>query len=124
MPSSRKVMMILDLLSNKSKFKNGLVEKFWDKQVSWWETVEDCRRSRGEDIRDFVDRFDTAYEAVRMVCGMIIPSTVRASMLLRRAEIEDKIRRNLILSKLDYEREDTLHDQMETQILEVLGGGP
>ena len=47
---------------------------------------------------------------------MIIPSTVRALMLFRRAEI----RRNLILSKLDYERD---HDQMETQILVVLGGG-
>ena len=58
-----------------------------NKMVSRWENLEDCRRSRGEDIRDFVDRFDTAYEAVRMVCGMIIPSTIRAFMLLRRAEV-------------------------------------
>ena len=92
--------------------------------VSRWETLEDCRRSRGEDIRDFVDRLEAAYEAVGMVCGMIIPSTIRAFMLFRRAQIEDEIRRNLILSKLDYEKEDTLYDQMETQVLEVPGRGP
>ena len=38
------------------------------------------------------------------------------------AEIEDKIRRSLILSKLDYENKDTLYDQIDTQVLEVLGG--
>ena len=55
-----------------------------------------------------------------MVCGMVIPSTVRAFMLFRRAEIDDEIRRYVIL-ELDYKREDTLHDQMEMQVLEILG---
>ena len=53
---------------------------------------EDCKRSRGEDIRDFVDRFQTAYEAVWMVCEMVIPSLIRAFMLFRRAEVDDDIR--------------------------------
>ena len=147
-PSNRKAMMILESLSNNSKFKKNLVEKFWDKHTAEqviggnglalvkqylelderklykmifrWETLEDCKRSRGEDIRDFVDKFKMAYEAVLMVCDMVIPSTIRYFMLFRRAEVD--IRRDLILSKLDYEDEETLHEQRETQLKEVLGG--
>ena len=141
-------------VSNKSKFKKNLVGKFWDKhtaeQVIWadryalvkqrldkeldekkldkmisrWETSEDCKRSRGEDIRDFIDTFEMAYEAVRMVCDMVIPSLITAFMLFRRAEVEDDIRRDLILSKLDYEDEETLYDQMGARLMEVLGGEP
>ena len=55
---------------------------------------------------------------------MVIPARIRASIMLRRVEIEDKIRRSLILSKLYYEKKDKLYDQMEAQVLEVLGGGP
>ena len=47
-----------------------------------------------------------------------------AFMLLRRVRVEDRISRNLILSKLNHNEGDTLHEQMEFQILEVLGGGP
>ena len=50
-----------------------------------------------------------------MVWDMVIPSTIRAFMLFRRAEVDDDIRRDLKLSKLDYEHEETLK--------EVLGGG-
>ena len=46
-----------------------------------------------------MDRFDKAYKAVKSVCGAI-------------------------LSKLDYNDGDMLYEQMESQILEVLGGGP
>ena len=67
-PPSKTAIMILNSLSNKSKFKFGLVDKFWDKHsaeqvvkqhlekeldekklnkmISRWETLEDCRRSR------------------------------------------------------------------------------
>ena len=38
--------------------------------------------------------------------------------------MEDEIRQTLILSKLDHEQEDTMYKQMESQILEVMGGGP
>ena len=33
-PSNRKGMMVLDSLSNKSKFKKNLVEKFWEKHAT------------------------------------------------------------------------------------------
>ena len=40
-----------------------------------------------------------------MVFGIVIPSTIRAFMLFRRAEVDDIIRRDLILSKPDYKKE-------------------
>ena len=42
-------------------------EKKLNKKISRWETLKDCRRSQGEKVRDFVDRFYTANEAVQMV---------------------------------------------------------
>ena len=44
-------------------------------------------------------------------------------MLFRRVEVDGDIRRDLILSKLDYKNEETLHEKMETRLKEVLGGG-
>ena len=42
-----------------------------------------------------------------------------AFMLLRRAKVDDRVSRNLILSKLDHNEDDMLYEQMESQILEV-----
>lgn len=140
----------INSLPNKSKFKNGLADKysieqmrgkeglnlvkrFLDKElgekelyktISKWEILEDCQRCQGEDIRIFVDRFDMAYKAEVNVCGVRLPSEVRAFMLLGRARVDDKVSRSLILSKLNYNEGDTLYEPMESQILEVLGGGP
>ena len=50
-----------------------------------------------------------------MVCEVVIPSLIRAFMLFRREEVDDDIKRDLILAKLDYEDEETQYDQMETQ---------
>ena len=61
-----------------------------------------------------MDRFDKAYEAVKSVCGAMIPSTVRAFMLLSRAKAEDRANRNLILSKLDYNEGDQITAGPET----------
>ena len=108
----------------KQHLDKELDEKKLDKMISRWETLEDCRRNRGENVRDFVNRFQMDYEAVRMVCDMVIQSLIRAFMLFRREEVDDDIRRDLILSKLDYEDEETLYDHMEARLKEVLGGGP
>ena len=111
----------------------NLVKRFLDKElgekelyktISKWEILEDCQRCQGEDIRIFVDRFDMAYKAEVNVCGVRLPSEVRAFMLLGRARVDDKVSRSLILSKLNYNEGDTLYEPMESQILEVLGGGP
>jgi hypothetical protein len=83
-------------------------EKKIYKMISRWEMLEDCERSQGESTQAFVDRYVRAYEAAKSVCGVTIPPQMKA----------------LILSKLDHEREEEMYDQMETQILEVMGGGP
>ena len=101
-----------------------LGEKKIYKMISRWEMLEDCERSQGESTQAFVDRYVRAYEAAKSVCGVTIPPQMKAFMLLRRLRVKDEIRRALILSKLDHEREEEMYDQMETQILEVMGGGP
>ena len=40
-PPSKKTMMILESLLNKSKFKNGLLEKFWERHSVEQVTGED-----------------------------------------------------------------------------------
>ena len=56
-----------------------------------------------------------------MVCDMAIPPPIRAFMLLEKARIEEEITRDLILATLDHEDEETLYDQMEAWLIEVLG---
>ena len=34
------------------------------------------------------------------------------------------VNRSLVMSKLDFTKADTLYEQVETQIVEILGGGP
>jgi hypothetical protein len=91
MSPSKKVMMILESLSNKVSLNHT---------ISRGEVLEDCRKSHR--VRDIVVKFGTAV------------------WMFRRAEINDEDRRNLIISKLDQEKEDTLYDRMEAQIREVL----
>ena len=42
------------------------------KTISKWEILEDCRRSLGEDIRTFVDRFERAIPMQGERCYMIV----------------------------------------------------
>ena len=56
-----------------------------------------------------------------MVCNMTIPPPIRAFTLLERARIEEEITRDLILATLDHEDEETLYNQMEARLIEVLG---
>ena len=55
-----------------------------------------------------------------MECGIAIPAPTTAFMLLKRAGIDEDIKRNLILAKVDHENERTLYDQMEARLIEVL----
>ena len=101
-----------------------LGEKKIYKMISRWEMLEDCERTQGESTQAFVDRYVRAFEAAKSVFCVTIPPQMKAFMLLRRLRVKDEIRRALILSKLDHEREEEMYDQIETQILEVMGGGP
>ena len=153
-PFPKRAAIIIHSLPDKSKFKNRLAEKFLNKHfveqmtgeeglvlvkrflekelgekelhkiISKWDIFEDCNRSPGKEIHTFVDRFDKTYEAVKSVCDAVIPSAIRALMLLRRAGVGDGASRNRILFKLDYNDREALYERKESQILEVLGGGP
>ena len=44
-------------------------------------------------------------------------------MLLKRSRVEG-VNRSLVLSKLDFGKAHTLYEEVETQMVEILGGGP
>ena len=109
-PPERRGMILLNSIPNKSKFKDGLANKFVDihssdqmlgvegyellkrfldkelgekkiyKMVSRWGTLEDCERSQGESAHAFVDSYVGAYETVKSVCGITIPPQIKAFM--------------------------------------------
>ena len=153
LPVKKMASLVIASLTNDSKFKRGLADKFLEKHtvvemtgndglnlvkaflekelgekvlnktIGKWDEFEDCKRGGGEDIQTFVDRFDRAYTSLRAVCGARLPSEIRAFMLLKRSGVEG-VNRSLVLSKLDFTKADTLYEQVETQIVEILGGGP
>ena len=153
LPVKKMASLVIASLTNDSKFKRGLVDKFMEKHtvaemtgstglelvkkflekelgekvlnktIAKWDEFEDCKRGSGEDIQAFVDRFDKAYTGLRAVCSVVLPSEIRAFMLLRRSGVEG-VNRSLVMSKLDFTKADTLYEQVETQIVEILGGGP
>ena len=153
LPVKKMASLVIASLTNDSKFKRGLADKFMEKHtvaemtgstglelvkkflekelgekvlnktIARWDDFEDCKRGSGVDIQAFVDRFDKAYTGLRAVCSVVLPSEIRAFMLLRRSGVKG-VNRSLVMSKLDFTKADTLYEQVETQIVEILGGGP
>ena len=60
---------------------------------------------------------------LRAVCRAVRPSEIRAFRLLKRCWVEG-VYRSLVMSKLNFEKSDTLYEQVELQIVAVLSGGP
>ena len=72
----------------KKFLEKELGEKVLNKTISKWDDFEDWKRGPGEDIQTFVDRFDKAYTGLRPVCSVVLPSEIRAFMLLKRSVVE------------------------------------
>ena len=63
--SAEQVVGVDSLDRVKQYLDKELDEKKLYKMISRWETLKDCRKSQAENVRNFVNKFDTAYEAVR-----------------------------------------------------------
>ena len=106
----------------KEFLERELGEDDLEKQVRTWDLFEDCMRG-SKDIEEFLSDFDRAYKKAASAAKIVIPASVRAFMVLKRAQI-DKTQRMLVLSKLDKSNEVKMFDNMCKELKIVLGSGP
>ena len=106
----------------KQFLEKELGEDDLEKQVRTWDTFEDCTRGT-KNIEEFLSDYDRAYKKAATAAKIVIPASVRAFMVLKRANI-DRTQRMLVLSKLDKSDEDNMFDNMCKELKIVLGSGP
>ena len=151
-PKEKRGAILAARLPNESKLKKDLKDKFFEsvdtndltkegglrlvkdflerelgeddleKQVRTWDAFEDCTRG-SKDIEEFLSDYDRAYKRAAAAAKIVIPASVRAFMVLKRAQI-DKTQRMLVLSKLDKSDEVKMFDNMCKELKIVLGSGP
>ena len=111
----KKAAMLIQSLTNNSKFKKNLAEKFLEqhsaealaddkaldlvkdyldkeldkpeinKAVDKWNQFEECRKLSSESYEDYLDRFERAYTAVQSASKVSLPQDIRSIMFLARA---------------------------------------
>ena len=151
-PKEKRGVILAARLPNESKLKKDLKDKFFEgveisdlakegglrlvkeflerelgeddleKQVRTWDSFEDCTRGT-KDIEEFLSEFDRAYKKAKAASKIVIPASVRAFMVLRRAKI-DRTQRMSVLSKLDKSDEMNMFDNMCKELKIVLGSVP
>ena len=153
-PDAQKGSLIIQSLTNTSRFKKNLSEKFMtkytiqemsgegslekvkefldaelkekdlEKAVRKWRELRSCKRRRGEDIGDYMDRFEGSYLELKSAMPTTeIPQELRAVIMFDGAGVEG-LEETVLLGKVDMGTKDTLLAQMEKAMKDVLGPGP
>ena len=147
----KKAAMLIQSLTNHSKFKRNLADKFLEqhsaedlandealdlvkdyldkeldkpeinKAVDKWNEFEECRKLSSESYEGYLDRFERAYTAVQSASKVSLPQDIRSFMFLARAGIVG-VNRTIVMSKLDIDKKETLFDQLGKVVKETLGG--
>ena len=151
---AQKGNLIIQSLTDTSKFKKNLSEKFMskhtveemsgdgslvkvkafldaelkegdlEKAVKKWRDLRSCRRKRGEDIEDYMDRFERSYLELKAAMPTTeIPQELRAIIVLDGANVEG-LEETVLLGKVNMDDKTTLLSQMEKALKDVLGRGP
>ena len=146
--------LLIESLGNNCKLKKGLADKFFEKYsieqmtgsgalelvktflkkelagndiqkaLSKWKDLEQCSRGNGELVEAFIDRFDSAFTTMAAANpGLVMPSEIKAFMLFERSKVSG-LEEKMVQSRLDLSKKDTLYDQTELALREVLGLGP
>ena len=101
-----------------------LKEKDLEKAVRKWRELRSCKRKRGEDIGDYMDRFEGSYLELKSAMPTTeIPQELRAVIMYDGAGVEG-LEETVLLGKVDMGTKDTLLAQMEKAMKDVLGPGP
>ena len=154
LPDEKKAGLLIESIGNNSKLKRGLQDKFFDKftveqmtgptaltrvkdflkkelagndidkALNKWDEFEECIKADTETVETFIDRFDAAFTTMAAANpGLVMPSEVKAFMLVKRSKVCG-LEKKMVQSKLDFTKKDTLYEQTETALREVLGAGP
>ena len=104
--------------------KKELAENDIQKAITKWNELELCARGSGELVETFIDRFDTTFTAMAAANpGLKMPSEIKAFMLMNRSKIVG-LEQKMVQSKLDFTKKDTLYEQTNLALRDVLGQGP
>ena len=107
-----KVIQVLDRELGKSEI---------DALVQHWDEFEEIKRG-DQNVEDFISSFDRAYRKVESD-GSKIPSTQKAFMMLKRANVS-KVQRMLVLSKMNLDDRDKLYENMCKELKVVMKNSP
>ena len=118
-----KFFEIVDVIDLAKEGDLRLVEEFLERELGEVDLEkQECTRGTN-DIEEFLSDFDGAYKKAEAASKFVIPASVRAIMVLKRANI-DRTQRMRVLSKLDKSDEVDMFDNMHKEIKIVLGRGP
>ena len=118
-----KFFEIVDVIDLAKEGDLRLVEEFFERELGEVDLEkQECTRGTN-DIEEFLSDFDGAYKKAEAASKFVIPASVRAIMVLKRANI-DRTQRMRVLSKLDKSDEVDMFDNMHKEIKIVLGRGP
>jgi hypothetical protein len=84
-----------------------------------FEDFEDFKRESGQNINDFISKFDQKYHKI-MKLDMKLPPAILAFMLLKKSNIT-KSEKMLVLTGMDYGKKDQLYEQAKQSLLKFKG---
>merc|ERR1711895_161025 len=79
-----------------------------------WKEFDKVKRKEGEEVRTFVNRFNTAYNAISRK-QITIPPGTRSFILVQKAAITEELER-LVIHKIDFPTE-ACYEEVSTRIL-------
>ena len=154
LPDDKMASLLIESIGNNCKLKRGLQDKFFDKftveemtgpnalervksflkkelagndiekALTRWDEFEECVKTSAESVEEFIDKYDAAFTSMAAANpGLVMPSEIKAFMLVKRSKVTG-LEKKMVQSRLDFTKKDTLYDQTETALREVLGDGP
>ena len=97
----------------KKAFQQGEIEAF-----TKWKEFDKVKRKEGEEVRTFVNRFNTAYNAISKK-RITIPESTRSFILVQKASISDELER-IVIHKVDFTKDDC-YDEVSKSLIRIMG---
>ena len=116
MASIKMMVSIFDKLikaMKKAFQQEGEIEAF-----TKWKEFDKVKRKEGEEVRTFVNRFNTAYNAISKK-QITIPESTRSFILVQKASISDELER-MVIHKVDFTKDDC-YDEVSKSLIRIMG---
>ena len=83
-----------------------------------WKEFDKVKRKEGEDVRTFVNRFNTAYNAI-VKKQITIPASTRSFLLVQRAGIAEELEQ-MVIHKIDFKK-GKCFDEVTKSLIRIMG---